>query len=69
MEIPYQMLEKPTLLALLEEFVTRDGTDYGSHEWTTEEKYNQVLKQLEQKLVGIVFDPETQSCNLISLRH
>ncbi len=68
MEIPYQSLEKTTLYALLEEFVTRDGTDYGVRECTVEEKLKQVLRQLELGLVGIVFDPETQSCNLISHR-
>ncbi len=67
-EIPYQSLEKSTLFAMLEEFVTRDGTDYGVRECSVEEKSQQVLKQIEQGHVAIVFDSETQSCNLIARR-
>ena len=36
-EIPPQRLEGEVLTALLQEFVSRDGTDYGAREWSMEE--------------------------------
>jgi hypothetical protein len=50
---------------LIEEFVTRDGTDYGEREHTLEQKKRAVARQLERGEVVIVFDPESETCNII----
>lgn len=60
-EIPPHALETATLRALLEEFVTRDGTDYGAVERSLDEKVADVRRQLERGEVRILFDPGTQS--------
>jgi uncharacterized protein len=66
MEIPFDRLEPATLRALIEEFITREGTDYGFRECSLDEKRMQLMEQLNLGKIGIVFDPETQTCNLIS---
>jgi uncharacterized protein YheU (UPF0270 family) len=64
MDIPWQELQPETLHALIEEFATRDGTDYGEREISLEAKVKQVQKLLEAGKIKIVFDPETESCDL-----
>jgi len=64
-EVPPQQLDPEILTAIIEEFVGREGTDYGEAEYTLEEKVAQVKGQLEQGNVIIAFDPDTQSCTLL----
>ena len=66
MEIPYQQLAPATLHSLVEEFVTRNGTDYGEQEISLEQKVQQVMGQLESKDAVIVFDPTTETCSILS---
>jgi uncharacterized protein YheU (UPF0270 family) len=64
MDIPWKQLSPSALRALVEEFVSRDGTDYGLREASHEAKVEQVLRFLEQGKVKIVFDAETESCDI-----
>jgi uncharacterized protein YheU (UPF0270 family) len=61
-------LSPETLRRLVEEFVTRDGTDYGSVERNVEEKIDQVLVQLRSGEARLVFDPETETANIAPTR-
>ena len=63
MLIPYQMLETETLQRLLEDFVTRDGTDNGFED-SLEQRVAQVRKQLERRELLIVFHPDTGDASL-----
>lgn len=65
MEIPYKELEEATLNNLIEEFVSREGTDYGSQTYNLEDKVKHVMKQLNKGLVYINYDAETSSCNIV----
>ena len=65
-EIPYTRLETDTLQAVIEEFILREGTDYGTHEVSLEDKRAQVRKQLESGKVLITFDPRTENCTLMT---
>lgn len=49
---------------MAEEFVSREGTDYGIREISFEAKVQQVLIQIRRREVVIVFDMTTQTCNL-----
>ena len=64
MEIPHTALAPTTLHNLLEEFVTREGTEYGSHDFTLDEKVHQVLRQLEQGIAVIVYDSKSETCHI-----
>ena len=67
MEIPYHKLDPETLSNLVEEFVSREGTDYGHEEYSLRDKVTQVERQLRNGQAQIVFDPDTQSCHIVLL--
>ncbi len=64
MIIPYQELSPDALQALVEEFVTRNGTDYGNCETSLTEKVRQVVQQLEKGEAVIVYDTTMETCNI-----
>jgi uncharacterized protein len=67
-EIPYTSLQTETLRAVVIEFVSREGTDYGVRERTMEQKVEDVMRQLRRGEAKIFFDPETNSINLVAAR-
>lgn len=66
MIIPYQELSDDALQALLEDFVTRDGTDYGAVEMSMQEKAEYLLALLKKGELLISYDEKLQSCGLIT---
>jgi uncharacterized protein len=68
MEIPYQKLESEILRAVIVEFVTREGTDYGDQVFSLDEKVAAVQLQLEDGSALIVFDSESETCNVVAVR-
>lgn len=65
-EVPYLSLDIDTLQNLLEAFVLREGTDYGLHELSLEEKVQRLRSQLEKGKVKIFFDEKEESCTVIN---
>ena len=65
-EIPPDRLPVETLTAIIEEFVMREGTDYGAAEVGFEVKVEQVWRQIEKQEVVICFDQQTESCTLMT---
>ena len=63
MLIPPEMLENETLTRLIEDFVTREGTDNGD-ETPLETRMQRVRNALQKKQAVIIFDPESQQCQL-----
>ncbi|WP_062816465.1 YheU family protein [Alcanivorax sp. NBRC 102024] len=63
--VPWKDLPPDTLTNLIEEFVTRDGTDYGDQEVATSTKVEQVRTQLKQQEAFIVFDEVTESVSVM----
>ncbi len=63
--VPFEQLEPETLDNLIEEFVTRDGTDYGEVEVSLETKIFQVLNQLKSKKAVIVFDSQIETSTIL----
>jgi len=51
--------------SVIEEFVTRDGTDYGKIEVSLEIKISQVLEQIKSGKAVIAFDQETETCTIL----
>lgn len=64
MNVDHRLLQPETLRALVEEFITREGTDYGTREATFETKVDQVMRLLDVGKAKVVFDAETQSCDI-----
>ena len=67
MEIPHNQVPEQTLLAFIEEFISREGTDYGHREYTLDEKVEKVKSQLLNGEIKLMFDSETSSCNLVKV--
>ncbi|MCP4119504.1 MAG: YheU family protein [Desulfobacteraceae bacterium] len=63
-KIPYDQLSPEALSGLVEEFVTRESTDYGAVELSLETKLSQVYQQLKSGNAFIVFDEASQTCNI-----
>ena len=63
MLIPFEQIEADTLTRLIEDFVTRDGTDNGD-ETPLQTRIERVRHALEKKQAVIVFDVESQQCQL-----
>ena len=59
--IPHQQLSPDTLDGLIEEFVTRNGTDLTDAPRSIE----QVRKLLEQGKAIITFNEDEESCNIL----
>ena len=66
MIIPYHELSAEALQALLEDFVTRDGTDYGWVEMSMQEKAEHLLVLLKKGDLLISYNDELQSCGLVT---
>ena len=67
-QIPWQSLSPAALNGVIEEFVSREGTEYGAQEVSLETKCRQVMRQLEKGDVIITFNDEAQSCSIVSSR-
>ncbi len=65
-EIPWKSLEETTLRRLIEEIVTRDGTDYGASEIAVETRIAQALNQLVKGSARLVWDEDSASASLVS---
>lgn len=63
-EVPHTSLQPATLRAVVEEFISRESTDYGARERTFEEKVADVMRQLERGEAQVVFDPATGTVNI-----
>lgn len=65
MRIPHHQLDPDTLQNLLEEYATRDGTDYGEREVSLSDKVASLRRQLQSGEVVIWFEPGEESVNLV----
>ncbi len=68
MIIPPQSLSAEALQGLIEEFITREGTDYGWDEVPLSAKVEQVRRQIEKGDVVIVFDSASETVSLLTRR-
>ena len=64
-DVPYERLDPETLRNVIEEFVTRDGSDWGEAGGTLEEKVGQVMQQLRSRKIKIVFELNSQTANIV----
>lgn len=62
MIVPYDCLSPAALRAVVEEFVTRDGTDHSS----VSARIAAVLRQLETGHVELHFDEEAKTCHIVA---
>lgn len=63
MIIPFHLLKTDILQNLIEDFVSRDGTDNGD-DTPLSKKVERVRYALEKQQAFIIYDQETDSCSL-----
>ena len=66
MEIAWKDIEAQTLERLLEEVVSRDGTDYGQHEISLKGKVDRLLLQLKDGRARLYWNSETRTASVLS---
>ncbi|MEQ9462206.1 MAG: YheU family protein [Haliea sp.] len=66
LDIPLARLAPETLAGLLEEFASRDGTDYGDRELSLAEKVVQLRRQLDSGDMRLLYDGDSETWDLVS---
>jgi uncharacterized protein len=66
--VPYTELSEEALRGVLESFVLREGTEYGERDVSLEQKVAQVTRQLRRGEAQIVFDPASETIDIVVLR-
>jgi uncharacterized protein YheU (UPF0270 family) len=64
-EVPWKELADDTLQRVIEEFITREGTDYG-YAVSLETKVAEVRAQLRRGKAAVVFDAKTETVSLVA---
>ncbi len=62
--IPVNRLSPEALQGVIEEFISREGTDYGEVEVSPETSFRQVQQKLEKGSAVLIFDDETETTNI-----
>jgi uncharacterized protein YheU (UPF0270 family) len=63
--VPPERLQADVLQALLEDFASRDGTDYGERECTLVEKVEQLRSQLHTGDLHLLYDADSEQWDLL----
>ncbi len=67
-DVPLDRIPPDTLRTMVEEFVTREWSDWADSAYTLDEKVDQVIRQLKDARAKVVFDLGTQTCNIVPCR-
>lgn len=65
-DIPYKEIPAASLRRMLEEFVTREGTNYGEKEFLLDELVEQLKQQLSSHRAIIQYDEISETFNIVS---
>jgi uncharacterized protein YheU (UPF0270 family) len=63
-KIPVNKLSPEALQGVINEFISRDGTDYGEMEVSPETIFKHVKDKLETGLAVLIFDDEAETTNI-----
>jgi uncharacterized protein YheU (UPF0270 family) len=64
-EIPLTALSDEALLGVIDDYVLREGTEYGAAEVSLERKRQQLLDQLHAGSAVVMFDQTTETCTIV----
>ncbi len=65
--VPHRELSPDALAGVVESFVLREGTDYGDREYSLPEKVAHVMRQLDRGEAQIIFDPNTETVDIVAV--
>lgn len=64
--IAINRLSPDALHGVIEEYISRGGTDYGEREASLESNFRQVKHQLEKGTAVLVYDDESETTHILS---
>ena len=64
-EVPPQRLQPEVLQSLLEEYASRDGTDYGEQELSLSRKVSNLRQQMQRGDLLILYEVEGEHWDLV----
>lgn len=64
-QVPVERLEPLTLQSLLEEYASRNGTEYGEREYSLQEKVDQLKVQLHKGELVLLYDQDSEQWDLV----
>ena len=67
-EVPHTELSRDALRGVVESFVLREGTEYGARDVSIDSKVADVMRQLERGEAVILYDPGTDSIDIVVRR-
>jgi uncharacterized protein len=62
--IPIDRLSPQALRGVIEEFILREGTNYGEKEVSLEASFGRVKRRLQEGSAVLVFDDEAETTNI-----
>ncbi len=65
MIIPLEQLSNDILTAIIDDFILREGTEYGAEDVSKQAKVEQVKRQLEQGTAVLVYSELHESVNIL----
>ena len=68
-DVPLDRINPETLRKMVEEFVTREWSDLSDADCTFEDKIEQVLQQLKDNKIKVVFDLTSETCNIVPAKN
>ena len=68
LQIPFEQLSDTALTGVLEEYITREGTDYGMVERGVESQLDKARALLKSGKVVIIFDEINERCQIVEAR-
>lgn len=63
--VPLAELSSDALRGVVEAFVLREGTEYGERDYSLDQKVLHVMRQLERGEADVMFDPNTESVDIV----
>ena len=67
-EISPEVLSEEVLLSIIENFILREGTDYGWVEVSYDKKAQQIRNQMSKGEIKVVFDVTTETVSLLTVQ-
>jgi uncharacterized protein YheU (UPF0270 family) len=64
-DVPLDRINPETLRKMVAEFVTREWSDLSDADCTFDDKIEQVMQQLKDNRIKVVFDVISETCNII----
>ena len=64
-QVPTDRLDTDVLNGMLEDYASRDGTDYGARELSLEEKVSNLRMQLNDGSLAVVYELDSEQWDLL----